>query len=155
MYTYEIEEAVIDDLINAIDTTPLVAGYGTLRVGHGNWSHFLDGVGVHAQDVAIAGFKMYTFGGFPAVFRTDNPEDIIYADVFNVNESTVNKSIDVLNGIERLEGSPQWYMRELVDTVDGYSVWLYVMPDHEMNGFPEYIESGDWNDYVEEQINYG
>ena len=120
----------------------LLATYGTLRKGHGNFTYFLDGIDCVIENDIVRGFQMGTFGGFPAIFRTDDPEDTIVVDVFDMTQA----ADIVFEGIDRMEKGAG-YDREVVTTESGREVMIYTMPDTDREFFSIDIPSGDWNTY--------
>ncbi len=110
-----------------------VAVYGTLREGCSN--HLLMADSALLGEDSINGFEMFSAGGFPVVYHTDN-DDSIVVEVYDVEEQRLKGQLD------SLEGHPTWYKRERVKTAYGYA-WLYVMQDVCYKRGNK-IESGDW-----------
>jgi len=115
--------------------------YGTLKEGHGNWSHYLDNDRCKrlGRCVVTGPYAMYSMGFFPAVVEVDGADDAeIVGEVFLVDE-------DTLDSLDILEGHPSWYVRRQVDT-PWKKAWMYVMPMTEVySGDDALIESGCWN----------
>jgi len=105
---------------NTAINTELVAVYGTLKQGHGNNRLLSSSEFMGAEQ--IKGFKMFSAGGFPVVFHSEDSKDEISVEVFMVEQSTLQGDLD------RLEGHPRWYRRELIDVSIG-KAWIYVMQD--------------------------
>lgn len=125
-----------------------VGTYGTLRVGHGNWNYYLRGVPCVDKDVELRGYQMRTFGGYPAIFYTGQDCDIVLLDVFDVSDAPS----ELIESMDRMEIGAGYYLKE--ERLDnGRIVDVYVMPDEDMDGFPELIESGDWNEYCDRRAN--
>lgn len=122
-------------------STKLLAVYGTLRRGQGNYNYFLKDVPMYAHGEYLMGFRMSTFGGFPAIFRS-REEKAVVVDIFNM-EGTDPELLDRIDSMEFGVG----YKREVVSTSNGFEVMVYVMPDDQADFFPEDIPSGNWNDY--------
>lgn len=131
-------------------TDRYLATYGTLRLGHGNYEHFLNGIATVRVQSYVLGYKMATFGGYPAIFRSDMPDDSVVVDVFDLG--TADDPEATLARIDRMEFGAG-YTREEAETHDGVPVYLYVMDASETPFFPEEIPTGDWNDY--EDRRYG
>lgn len=111
-----------------------IACYGTLRAGWGNHRLLEDapliGVGTTVQN----DYTMRSMGGFPAVYKGGNHRIVV--EVYEVDD-------DQLARIDRLEGHPNWYRREVVDTTVG-PAQMYIMPDDERDTMLPVIKSGDW-----------
>ena len=122
-------------------STKLLAVYGTLRRGQSNYNYFLKDVPIYTFGEYLGGFRMSTFGGFPAIFRASQ-EKAVVVDIFNLSE----QDEELLDRIDSMEFGVG-YVREVVETSSGYEVMVYVMPDDQADFFPEDIPSGDWNDY--------
>jgi len=128
-------------------TNNVVGVYGTLRVGHGNWSYFLkDHADLLEQNVVLRGFTMRTFGGYPAIFKSESMDDTVLLDLFDV-ENTPTDIVEDMDGMEIGAG----YYRDSVELDDGRVIDVYIMPDSHKEWFPEDIPSGDWNVYTEER----
>lgn len=124
--------------------TKLLAVYGTLREGQGNCTLFLSGVELVERSSLVQGFRMATFGGFPAIFHSEIEVSAVVVDVFDLN-SAVNPE-ELLSSIDSMEFGVG-YEREVVSTVTGREVMIYTMSEDQADFFPEAIPTGDWNDY--------
>jgi len=111
----------------------LVAVYGTLKKGRGNSSLLSASAFMGMQ--MLEGFVMYSAGGFPVIYRQEG--NFIFIEVYEVDEATLTGSLD------RLEGHPTWYRRELVDTVFG-DAWIYIMLDTRYQRDDNLIETGEF-----------
>lgn len=122
---------------------PLVAVYGTLRQGMSN--NMLMGDSKCLGEVQLAGFEMHPCspsGGFPVIFPVSGSKasnSLITTEVFEVTEELLTGPLD------RLEGHPTWYKRELVDTPYG-KAWIYVMTDDHYKQYDQ-IVSGDFVEF--------
>lgn len=122
---------------------PLVAVYGTLRDGMGN--NALMGDSEKLGEIDVAGFEMYPaapYGGFPVIFPVSPSEKtshVIKAEIYQVSEERLTGPLD------RLEGHPTWYKRELIPTPYG-EAWIYVMQDERYKENTK-IESGDFVEF--------
>jgi len=81
--------------------------YGTLKSGHHN--HDLIGNSKQVAEMTVLGFKMYQ-RGIPYMIRTDNHEDKVLGEVYEVDDRT-------LKSLDQLEGHPNWYRREDVSVI--------------------------------------
>ncbi|KAA0676996.1 gamma-glutamylcyclotransferase [Roseomonas genomospecies 6] len=119
----------------AMNTSPLLATYGTLRVGQRNWRRFLAGAqyrGTHWLD----GYRMADGGGFP--YAAPDPASRILVDLFAIDDTT-------LRTCDALEGHPHHYTRHEV-TVAGCRAWLYTVDA--IDELPP-IRHGDWRRHAE------
>ena len=122
--------------------------YGTLKSGHGNWSCYFEG----NQGATLLGrcyitghIGLVDLGFFPcAVKTTDGVERHIVGEVYRVDSTT-------LDALDCLEGHPDWYCREQVDT-PWKRAWCYFMADH--NNASSLIEPGIWHPSDEEILWY-
>lgn len=124
----------------------LVAVYGTLRPGHGNYNwHLNNRPGVeHLGTETVGGFRMYSLGGFPGVLRGEESDNIII-DVFRVENNDVMRGLDMLEGYNQRNPKSGLYDKETVNTSHG-EAYIYTY-----NGEPSedrLIENGDWSDHV-------
>jgi gamma-glutamylcyclotransferase (GGCT)/AIG2-like uncharacterized protein YtfP len=92
--------------------------YGTLKRGYGN-HRLLAGRSVFIGDDAIIG-KLFDLGAFPAA--TPEGSDLIQGETYFVGPKT-------LRDLDRLEGHPNFYRREVVKTRSGVDAWVYFMPE--------------------------
>lgn len=93
----------------------LIFVYGTLKKGYGNNTllHSAEFVG-NAQTVRP--FKMYSYGGFPVVFETNDDKSApVYGEMYRVKDARTMHSLD------SLEGHPDWFCRTpvVVKTPEG------------------------------------
>jgi len=138
------ETMVIKD--EEVDSTGIrVFVYGTLKEGHGNHSAYLEGNSGARKlgrcyiegSVGIA-----DLGFFPCVVKTnDGVSRKVCGEVYVVDSTR-------LDALDCLEGHPDWYVREQVDT-PWKKAWCYFMPT-EREGVGNLIESGIWNESEEE-----
>lgn len=117
----------------------LVATYGTLRHGLGNWSHFLNNEHCTflGEQRTEPNYKMVSLGGFPGVILNGNQQ--ITIDVFRVSSERVLKNLD------SLEGYPSFYQKTDINTKWGKAK-MYILSE-EKYGNLSVIESGDWKEY--------
>lgn len=99
--------------------------YGSLKRGFGNHRVMEAAGGKHIGAHTLSGFDMYSLGGFPAIVRG---EGRVECEVY---------SVDSLEPLDRLEGHPTFYKREVVD--DMY-VYIY---QHDVTGRAK-VEDGVW-----------
>lgn len=122
----------------------LIGTYGTLRVGHGNWSRLLKD-----QAEFLGTFKTepkFTMSGknsgFPIVFREGGTA--IEYDLFKVTKASVLKNLHALEGCSGKIGHPSnWYDLEELENEKHGTFYIYAQ-----NGSAKkenIIESGNWN----------
>lgn len=121
----------------------LYAVYGTLRKGHGN--HRL----LNNEFCTLLGttktapkFKMVSLGGFPGVIPDGGGEQAVTIEVYEVNHPEVEQRLDWL------EGYPSFYNKMEIDTEFGKAD-MYIL-DEARYGSRPIVESGDWNQFVEQ-----
>lgn len=120
----------------------LVAAYGTLRKGYSN-SRLVDKPTTKhiGTGTTVNKYQMIA-SGIPFVNKT--PDTNITVDIWEIDEEKDLPSVD------RLEGHPEWYKRELIDVkVDDtiYKAWLYFCD----RGHGKIVESGDFNIYTKQR----
>lgn len=114
----------------------IVAVYGSLRQGLSNHP-LLEGCPLLGTE-RVSGFFMRSLGGFPAIFPSDKGESITI-ELYEVEQESTMAHLD------RLEGHPSWYKRQLIPTSQG-EAWVYVMTEA-YNSQPV-VEGGDWVNYL-------
>lgn len=120
----------------------LVAAYGTLRKGYGN-SRLVDKPDTKhiGTGITVEKYQM-TASGIPFVNKT--PDVNITVDLWEIDKERDLPSVD------RLEGHPSFYKRELIDVKINdtiYKAWLYFCD----KGYGNIVESGDFNIYTKER----
>lgn len=123
----------------------VIGVYGTLRKG-GHNHHLLHGA-EYILSMHLSGYRMYSCGGFPVVFKEGKDyKGGIEIEVYRVSDAE-------LQAIDRLEGHPEWYQRVVIgnlsitDTPDDLSI--YIMGDESYRKNPP-VHSGDWIKFVKE-----
>lgn len=131
--------------MNNIDLSNIMfAAYGSLRVDAYNFCALLDAVPVVKQATTLSGYRMVSFGAFPAVYHTGNPEDKIVVDLFKFNPD-VDSDMDTLGWVHGMELGAGYDLT--TDTTDtGEPVFLYKM-DRVRDSDYEEVEDGDWMAY--------
>lgn len=120
-----------------------VAVYGTLRKGEGN--HDLLSKSSYKGTYGLSGpFRMIDLGFFPAVMKSEGKGHIT-VEVYEVGETE-------MRSLDYLEGHPDFYVRELVETPVG-PAWMYFMPEDRV-GSRVYIDCGDWCEYDTRRLKY-
>lgn len=111
----------------------LVAVYGTLKKGRGNHGLMMDSEFINKE--TVKGFIMYNVGGFPVVYRDINHSIVV--EVYEVSQHVLESNLDPL------EGHPNWYKREQIETTVG-TAWLYIMTDDRYRVQDRLINSGEF-----------
>jgi gamma-glutamylcyclotransferase (GGCT)/AIG2-like uncharacterized protein YtfP len=108
-----------------------VLTYGTLRKGHGNHRLLED-----SKEVGPTTIKgtLYSLGPFPALSLKGDTN--VECECYEVDDRTLER-------LDRLEGHPTFYLRELVKSEYG-PAFVYTM-DHSPESLKRVIPSGDWN----------
>jgi len=91
--------------------------YGTLKRGFPNYPllEYLDAKFVGSG--FITGYKMYDLGNYPTIVKSNNEDDIVYGEVFEVED--FNK-LDILEGVK-------WGLYERITLpVNGEECYVYV-----------------------------
>lgn len=120
----------------AVDKTPYVAVYGTLRQGFGNHRLLKHGCAELMGRFRVKlPFYMESLGGFPGLIPSGDRHNIT-VEVYQVDKETMN-SLDIL------EGYPRFYDKKRVQ-VEDYDAWIYFLPEPLGRTV---VQSGDWLDY--------
>lgn len=115
----------------------LIAVYGSLRFGHGNWRALLNCNPVKTEVVNIP-FKMVSLGGFPGLVPSEDNNDITI-ELYDVSNATYR-------AVEQLESYPDFYQKALINTSLG-EVEIYVLNHAHYRKNPSFVENGDWNSH--------
>lgn len=110
----------------------LVFCYGTLKQGFGN--HHLLETSTRLGEATTTG-TMYSMGWFPAI--TLKGDTTIKGEVYDVDADTLAR-------LDRLEGYPGWYDREVIETPYG-EAFIYTM-DSAANGLRTVVHTGEWEE---------
>lgn len=113
--------------------------YGTLKQERGNHEWYLadnDGVEYLGRCLISGDYRMYSNGAIPMVTKGDDPTRVahILGECYEVDENT-------LDALDCLEGHPDWYKRERVDT-PWKKAWVYLMPEDGRFPNTSLLESG-------------
>lgn len=120
----------------------LVAVYGTLRTGEGNYRCMVraDGKSL-GLGATVNNYNLYSLGGFPKVSLTRNDHEVpVVVEVFETDERGLTGPLD------GLEGYPAFYDRTLVDVKldsgETVKAWIYHIEND--SGLTSPIKNGDW-----------
>jgi gamma-glutamylaminecyclotransferase len=111
----------------------LVFVYGTLLYGEHNHRH-LTGARLVGAARTLPAFRLHDLGPFPGLVA--GGEHAVSGEVYAVDEPT-------LAGLDRLEGTPDFYRRVSIVLADGAHTETYVLTPEQVAGFPV-IASGSW-----------
>jgi len=105
--------------------------YGTLKKGRGN-HHLLSQSKFLGTAETLPQYTMVSLGAFPGVI--ENGITQIQGEIYEVNAEQLVR-------LDRLEGHPNFYRRDEIETSEG-KAWIYLLP-------PEYLQhtriaSGEW-----------
>lgn len=124
----------------------LVAVYGSLRSGMGNYRHFLD----NNESTLIGSFEtdpiytMISFGGFPGLFKEG--ETSVVAEVFEVSDRVFSR-LDMLEGYDESDPDSSMYKREKINTPHG-EAWIYFYNGNRSKiNEDNIVKEGDWVKY--------
>jgi gamma-glutamylcyclotransferase (GGCT)/AIG2-like uncharacterized protein YtfP len=113
-------------------TTNLYAFYGSLRRGLENYGLFQSHL--HYQfSCWITGFTLFSMGDFPFAVKTDNENDKILVEIFEITDEETQKKID------ELELGYDYYLETIL--IDKKPTKIYVMKNNA--NYPAVI-GGDW-----------
>ena len=105
----------------------LLAVYGTLKENFPNYFYYLNPLVPIFRGVVQIPYKMYSNGGFPLLFSSDELKKI-YVEIFEVTDRIIQK-------IDRLEGVPRLYSRATIWIEEiSANVFLYVIVNREPTG---------------------
>lgn len=100
----------------------VIAVYGTLKKGHGNYIGYLQGKSIFVGGGETVNKHPLIVNGLPYLSPVKGVGHHVEVDVFRVDDDTFAE-------VDRLEGHPRWYRRELTDIrmEDGkiISAWAY------------------------------
>lgn len=98
----------------------LVAVYGTLKKGHGN-HHLLSGSKLLKHSHTGKGFSLFidSVTSLPYLKRQNEGSGCVI-EIYEVDS-------DTFYDLDLLEGHPHFYTREILTTLDGREVWIYIL----------------------------
>jgi gamma-glutamylcyclotransferase (GGCT)/AIG2-like uncharacterized protein YtfP len=122
------------ELGNSADSVALVFVYGSLKRDQSNHQQ-LQGCSWQGE-AWLAGLALYDLGPFPMAVASDDPHQRLEGEVYAVNAAQLLE-------LDRFEGVPRLYQRQLHRLRDGRSVWVYVGRLQQVRYVP-LIASGRW-----------
>jgi gamma-glutamylaminecyclotransferase len=113
--------------------------YGSLKRGFYNHSLLNGQKFIGPGKTVLPDFTMFNVGAFPGVVQMGN--DFIYGELYDIDG-------DALEGLDYLEGHPNFYCREVVQVKDDeghkHDAWMYFLPMDYVRG-SSVVEGGQWN----------
>jgi gamma-glutamylaminecyclotransferase len=107
--------------------------YGSLRRGERANRFLADATFVGVARTA-PGCMLYDLGAFPGLVH--GGEGAVLGELYDVDD-------DLLARLDRYEGTPNFYRRELVELEDGSSAQTYTLRLEQVRGCPV-VGGGDW-----------
>lgn len=118
-----------------------IAVYGSLRKGMGN-HRIIENANLLSSETMTLPFEMIDMGSFPGLIRSEEMNDI-KIEVYEVDDATYKR-------VERLEGYPSFYDRELIETSAGPAGVYFLDRDQgrEYNRYPRVNKAENVYDWV-------
>ena len=105
--------------------------------GFDNWDSLMRTADLIGPARTVPAFTMYsTTSSFPMVMR--GGKTAILGELYEAD-------IETLERLDRLEGHPHWYRRELIQLADGTNASMYLI--QEKPSWPIVVD-GDWRKHV-------
>jgi len=126
----------------------LVAVYGSLRKGLGNYEDHLGKATFVGEFKTEPVYNLHSLGGFPGLKENGNTSVVM--EVYEVNEVEAH-NIDRLEGYTPGSNDNTFYDKKDINTPWGVaSVYIYVkdLPKSSI------VESGDWKEFKNNTLNY-
>jgi gamma-glutamylcyclotransferase (GGCT)/AIG2-like uncharacterized protein YtfP len=124
----------MDEKADVVETMPPVLVYGSLKRGFAN-HHWLAGAQLLGE-AAMAGLALHDLGPFPMAVP-DPTAACLHGQLYRVDDT-------LLSRLDRLEGVPRLYQRQLWGLVGGGEAWVYVGRPAQVRHSPR-IGSGRWS----------
>jgi len=128
----------------ALEQCDQVFVYGTLKQHHGNNDLLRTAtyIGKSTLPQSKKGFYMASLGAFPVVIQSNNPEleHEVHGEVYQIDSEETMQALDFL------EGYPEFYQRQIINTDEYGPAWIYFMYE-DNNRFIqrlELVEGGNW-----------
>lgn len=107
--------------------------YGSLKKGFGNHDRHLSGAKFLGTCETLPQYSLISLGSYPGVLK--GGETMIQGELYEVTPKE-------FEGLDRLEGHPNYYKREVIETSEG-DAWIYLLPKEEYSD-KVVIKSGEW-----------
>jgi len=119
---------------SSVDYVGLLFVYGSLKRGERNHGQLrearLEGKG------SVSGLSLYDLGPFPMAVVDPSGSSVLHGEIYAV-------TAEQLEHVDRFEGAPRLYERQLHRLRDGREVWVYVGRARQVR-FVATIPSGRW-----------
>ena len=119
---------------NGADSDPLLFVYGSLKRSMANHAQLQQAAWVGCA--RLEGLALYDLGPFPMAIACSEPGSEIEGELYQVNAA-------LLEQLDRFEGAPRLYQRELRRLNSGQAVWVYVGRARQMRHVKR-LCSGRW-----------
>ena len=119
----------------APDYVGLVFVYGTLK--RGERSHGLLGDAPFEGTAVLPGLELYNLGPFPMAIGNPQAQRPINGELYRVTAQQ-------LEALDRFEGAPRLYRRELRCLADGREAWVYLGNPRQVR-FAPVLGNGCWS----------
>ncbi len=112
--------------------------YGSLMRGYGN--HGLLEESTYLGRASVEKLSLHSLGSFPAAIPSDRDDSVVHGEVYSVDDSTLAR-------LDRLEGHPTFYERQVVELQGLEKVATNVSMYVYQGEVSRHCPSGDWRDY--------
>ena len=119
----------------APDYVGLVFVYGTLK--RGERSHGLLGDAAFEGTALLSGLELYNLGPFPMAICNPQASRPISGELYSITAQQ-------LQALDRFEGAPRLYRRELRRLSDGREAWVYLGKPRQVR-FAPVLSNGCWS----------
>lgn len=126
--------------------------YGSLKDGHWNNDHYLnnvEGVRFIGRCQVVGPYELRDIGSIPCVTKMEDAgiTNAILGEVYEVPD-------EVMDCLDILEGHPNWYKREEINTPfkKAKKAWCYFMPESQQTDEDRksVLDNGCWNPSTDE-----
>jgi gamma-glutamylcyclotransferase (GGCT)/AIG2-like uncharacterized protein YtfP len=118
------------------DYVGLVFVYGTLK--RGERYHEELGGAIFEGSAELRGLELYNLGPFPMAISNAQAQTPVSGEIYRVTPQQ-------LQALDRFEGAPRLYQRELRSLLDGRRAWVYLGSPQQVR-FVQAIPSGSWSE---------
>lgn len=115
-------------------TVTRVFVYGTLMRG-GRYHRLLRGARHVGEARTALGYQLYDLGPYPAMRREG--QGVVIGELYEVSPA-------MLVALDRLEGHPDYYLRQPIELEGGEQVTSYLFVDRDELATARIVTSGDW-----------
>jgi len=107
--------------------------YGSLKQGFGNHNYHLDNSDFLGKSETLPQYSLFSLGAYPGVIK--GGITAVQGELYGVNAEGLQR-------LDRLEGHPNYYHREKIETSEG-EAWIYLLPEDQYKDY-KVIEDGNW-----------